>query len=193
MTLPESQVRSLPLAGLPCVVTSSLLPSHLTKPSSKVYAAGNLDALAQSTTALFCSSQCPGSVILRTFDRMIAMRDRGEIVMGGFHSPMERDCLRILLRGHQPVVLVLARALHDMRIGPELQKPFRDGRLLFLSPFTSGNRRVTAPLAIERNRFVAALAKSVLVAHAATGSRTAALVEEMLTAGKEVARMDGSA
>jgi hypothetical protein len=37
------------------------------------------------------------------------------------------------------------------------------------------------------------LAKSVLVAHAATGSRTAALVEEMLTAGKEVARMDGSA
>ncbi len=193
MTLPESQVRSLPLAGLPCVVTSSLLPSHLSKPSPTVYVAGNLDALAQPTTALFCSSQCPGSAVFRAFDRMTAMRDRGEIVMGGFHSPMEHDCLRNLLRGHQPVVLVLARALHDMRIRPELQMPFREGRLLLLSPFASGNRRITASLAIERNRFVAALATNILVAHAAPGSRTAALVEEMLAAGKEVVTMDGSA
>jgi predicted Rossmann fold nucleotide-binding protein DprA/Smf involved in DNA uptake len=192
MTLPESQVRSLPLAELPCVVTASLLPPHLTKSSPTVYAAGNLDALAQSTTALFCSSQCPGSAILRTFDRMTAMRDRGEVVMGGFHSPMERDCLRILLRGHQPVILVLARALHDMRISPELQKPLHEGRLLFLSPFTSGTRRVTASLAIERNRFVAALATSILVAHAAPGSRTAALVEEMRAAGKSVTTVIGS-
>jgi predicted Rossmann fold nucleotide-binding protein DprA/Smf involved in DNA uptake len=190
MTLPESQVRSLPLAGLPCVVTSSLLPSHLTKPSSKVYAAGNLDALAQSTTALFCSSQCPGSVILRTFDHITAMRDRGEIVMGGFHSPMEHDCLRILLRGHQPVILVLARALHDMRISPELQIPFREGRLLLLSPFASVSRRVTASLAIERNRFAAALATNILVAHAAPGSRTAALLKDILATGKSVTTLD---
>jgi predicted Rossmann fold nucleotide-binding protein DprA/Smf involved in DNA uptake len=186
MTLSESQVRSLPLAGLPCVVTSSLLPPHLGKPSAAVYVAGNLDALAQPTTALFCSSQCPGSVILRTFDRMTAMRDRGEIVMGGFHSPMEHDCLRILLRGHQPVVLVLARALHDMRISPELQMPFREGRLLLLSPFEAGKRRVTALLAMERNRFAASIAANVLVAHAAPGSRTARLMNEIRRSGKPV-------
>ena len=189
MILPESQVRSLPLAGLPCVVTSSLLPSHLTKPSPTVYAAGNLDALAQSTTALFCSSQCPGSAILRTFDHITVLRDRGEIVMGGFHSPMEHDCLRILLRGHQPVVLVPGRALQGMRVGPELQTPFREGRLLLLSPFASGNRRVTVSLAIERNRFAAAIATNVLVAYAAPGSRTACLVEEIRQSGKPVSEV----
>jgi predicted Rossmann fold nucleotide-binding protein DprA/Smf involved in DNA uptake len=80
-----------------------------------------------------------------------------------------------------------------MRISPELQKPFRDGRLLFLSPFTSGNRRVTASLAIERNRFTAALATNILVAHAAQGSRTASLVEELLAAGKPVLTVDNRA
>ena len=189
MTLPESQVRSLPLAGLPCVVTSSLLPSHLSKPSPTVYVAGNLDVLTQPTTALFCSSQCPGSAILRTFDRMTAMRDKGEIVIGGFHSPMEHDCLRILLRGHQPVVLVLARALQDMRISPELQMPFREGRLLLLSPFASVSRRVTASLAVERNRFAAAIATNVLVAYAAPGSRTACLMNEIRQCGKSVSEV----
>ena len=193
MILPKSQLLSLAVTELPCIVTSSLLPLHLTKASPTVYAAGNLDALAQQTTALFCSSQCPGSIILRTFDRITAMRDRGEIVMGGFHSPMEHDCLRILLRGRQPVVLVLARALQDMRISPDLQKPYLDGRLLFLSPFPSGSRRVTAPLAVERNRFTAALARNVLVAHAAQGSRTATLVEEVLAAGKPVVTVDNRA
>ena len=77
-----------------------------------------------------------------------------------------------------------------MRISPELQMPFR---LLFLLPFPSGNRRVTASLAVERNRFAAALATNVLVAHAAQGSRTAALVEEVLAAGKRVVTVDNRA
>lgn len=192
MTLLESQVRSLPLSGLPCVVTANLLPLHLAKPSPTVYAAGNLDALAKPTTALFCSSQCPGSAILRTFDRMTAMRDRGEIVMGGFHSPMEHDCLRILLRGHQPIVLVLGRALKDMRISPALHAPYRDGRLLLLSPFGPQTRRVTAALATERNLFIAAIATNILVAYAAPGSRTAALVSKILAVGKEVVTVDSS-
>lgn len=193
MTLPDSQVRSLPLAGLPCVVTSSLLPSHLRRPSPTVYVAGNLDALAQPTTALFCSSQCPGSAILRTFDRMTAMRDRGEIVMGGFHSPMEHDCLQILLRGHQPVVVVMARALHGMRINPALHAAYRDRRLLLLSPFGPGTRRVTAALATERNLFTAAIATKILVAHAAPASRTAALVSKLLAVGKDIVTVDSSA
>jgi len=154
-----------------------------------VYAAGNLDALAQSTTALFCSSQCPGSVILRTFDLMTTMRDRGEIVMGGFHSPMEHDCLKILLRGRQDVIVVFARALENMRIKPELQEPYRDGRLLLLSPFGPEVRRVTAHLAVERNRFTAALATRVLVAHPAPGGRTSLLMAELRKAGKDVTQL----
>jgi hypothetical protein len=33
------------------------------------------------------------------------MRDEGRTLIGGFHSPMEWECLGILLRGRQPVIL----------------------------------------------------------------------------------------
>jgi HEPN domain-containing protein len=43
---------------------------------------------------------------------------RGVTVVGGFHAPMERECLTILLRGAQPVILCPARNI-GMRIRPE--------------------------------------------------------------------------
>ena len=107
-------------------------------------------------------------------------------MLGGFHSPMEQDCLRILLRGKQPVVLVLARTLLNMQLAPELVPAYREGRLLLLSTFGPQHKRVTSALAAKRNRFAAAIATTVLVAYAAPGSRTAALAEEVRAAGKPV-------
>jgi predicted Rossmann fold nucleotide-binding protein DprA/Smf involved in DNA uptake len=65
-------------------------------------ALGNLDLLALPKTALFCSARTPGQVILSAHDQAARWRDEGHCVIGGFHSPLEKDCLRILLRGRQP-------------------------------------------------------------------------------------------
>lgn len=120
------------------------------------------------------------------------MRDTGQIVLGGFHSPMEQDCLRILLRGKQPVVLVLARTLLNMQLAPELVPAFNEGRLLLMSPFGPQHKRVTSSLATKRNRFAAAIASKVLVAYAAPGSRTAALADEVRAAGKPIETLSPS-
>ena len=57
----------------------------------------NLSILHADLTALFCSGQCPGDVILTMYDLARAMRDAGVPVIGGFQSPMEKECLRLLL------------------------------------------------------------------------------------------------
>jgi predicted Rossmann fold nucleotide-binding protein DprA/Smf involved in DNA uptake len=101
------------------------------------------------------------------------LRDAGVAVIGGFHSPMEKECLNLLLRGKQPIVICPARGLQRMRIPPAWKTPLESGRLLILSPFGEEHRRVTADLAAQRNQFVAALADKVFIAHAATGSKTA--------------------
>lgn len=44
-------------------------------------------------------SNCLGDVILKTLDLMCELRDADAYVVSGFHSPMERECLNILLRG----------------------------------------------------------------------------------------------
>jgi hypothetical protein len=164
---------------------------------SGVWAAGPIEILRAEKTGFFCSAQCPGSVILKTFDSITTMRNAGVTLMGGFHSPMEWECLRILLRGRQPVIWVPARSLEGMRLKPELRGAFSDGRLLILSPFGAAgrrsDRRMTAALAAERNRFVGAVADRVFVAHAAPGSRTLALCRELREKGKELVTVDDPA
>jgi predicted Rossmann fold nucleotide-binding protein DprA/Smf involved in DNA uptake len=78
-----------------------------------------------------------------------------------------------------------------MRLKAEYKKPVAEGRLLLLSPFGASVRRITAQTARERNRFVAALADAVLIAHAHPGSKTVALAEEAVAWGKSVYALDG--
>jgi len=158
-----------------------------------LWAAGPTSILDGEKTAFFCSSQCPGRVILKTFDAITAMRDEGRTLIGGFHSPMEWECLGILLRRRQPVIWVPARSIQGMHLKPELQPAFEAGRLLILSPFEPKHKRITAVLAEQRNRVVGALADRVFVAHAAPGSKTLALCRELRALGKPVVTVDDPA
>ena len=77
-----------------------------------------------------------------------------------------------------------------MRIPKLWKESLQSGRLLVLSPFAEDNRRVTAELAAQRNRFVAQLADEVFVAHAAAESKTEAFCRELLKNGKSVLTID---
>lgn len=153
-------------------------------------ALGNLDILQHTLTALFCSVQCPGRLILQTYDYVRALRDGGQAIIGGFHSPMEQECLKLLLRGGQPIVICPARSIERLRAPPDWKPALERGRLLVLSPFDSGERRATQDLARERNAFVAALADEVFVAYAAPDSKTLAFAQEVIDWGKPVCTFD---
>ena len=107
-------------------------------------------------------------------------------VIGGFHSPLERECLRILLRGKQPIIICPGRAIDKLRITGELRGAFDAGRVLFLSPFHKAPRRVTRESAWYRNQVVAALADEAFVAHVTPGGQTEHLVEMMHSWGVPV-------
>ena len=144
---------------------------------------GNAALPAGPKVALLCSVKCPGKVILDTYDLCQHLRDRGVIVVSGFHSPMEQECLRILLRSPHPVIWCLARGL--IKTVPAACKPaVVAGRLVIVSPFADQVRRVTAQTAMFRNRAVADLAAAVIVPHAAHGSKMEALCRDLLAAGK---------
>src|SRR5438552_4170453 len=105
---------------------------------------GNLDLLHSRPLALFCSIKCPGDVILRTYDLIMALRDAAIPMIGGFHSPMEKECLTLLLRGNQPVIICPARAIDRMRLPTDWKQPLASNRLLILSTFANTQRRATA-------------------------------------------------
>lgn len=141
-------------------------------------ALGNLDLLALPKTAIFCSARCPGDVILGAYDQASRWRDAGRCVISGFHSPVEQECLRILLRGSPPIIICPARAL-PKRILADWQKPLGEGRLLILSAFTEVKNRPTAGLASRRNEIVAALADEGWFAHVTPGGKNESLCRKL--------------
>lgn len=144
---------------------------------STLTAIGNLALLSQPKTALFCSARCPGDAILGAYDAARKLRDEGVTVISGFHSPVEKECLRILLRGKQPIIICQARALQKFRPAAEWRRPLDAGRLLILSPFEKYPRRPTSESARQRNELVAALSDEVLIIHATPGGQIERLAE----------------
>ena len=169
---------------------TALLDGALVASSHCIWAIGNLDILKTRLVGLFCSTKCPGSVIIHIYDLARTLRDAGISVISGFHAPMERECLDLLLRGTQPVVICPARNIERMRLPTAWRISIAEGHLLILSPFGVPHRRPTADLAEQRNLFVSALANTVVIAHANPGSKIDRLHAGMVASGKRVYTID---
>jgi predicted Rossmann fold nucleotide-binding protein DprA/Smf involved in DNA uptake len=147
---------------------------------------GDAEILDRPKVALFCSVKCPGKLIAETYDLAKRFRNEGVLVISGFHSPMEQECLRILLCSPHPVIWCLARGLyHRVPTAPiDCRPAVDDGRLVMVSPFSKPVRHITAETAMTRNHFVAEMAEAVVVAHATRGGKMETLCRETLAAGK---------
>ena len=157
---------------------------------AQLYVMGNVAVLQQRLLGLICSIKCPGSIILKTFDTIRALRDAGMTMVGGFLSPMERDCLDILLRGKQSIILCPARRLTGLRLGNEARQAINENRLLVLSAFDDDVRHITAVQAVKRNNLVAALADALLVPYAAPDGKTWTTVHAALKRNQPVYTFD---
>jgi len=140
-----------------CSAQYPVLQHFLADHAPKIITAlGSLDLLAAKALALFCSVKCPGSLILQAYDLAQHLSQSDITIISGFHSPVERECLTVLLRSHNPIIICPARGIESMRIPSEYKKPLAERRLLILSPFSEKRRRATSQMALYRNRQVAA-------------------------------------
>ena len=157
-----------------------------------IHVVGDAAVLDRPKIALFCSVKCPGKLILDTYDLAKRFRDKGVTVISGFHSPMERECLRILLRSPHPVIWCLARGLYRQipSTPVDCRPAVAEGRLVMVSPFPDTMRHITTETATTRNRLAAHMASAVVVAHAAPGSKMETLCRDTLADGKSIYTFD---
>ena len=156
-------------------------------------AIGNLQILAHRKWAIFCSAECPEKLKAESHELMQRLSTAGVTIIGGFHSPVERSCLGIVLAGTQPIIICPARSLDKLRIRPEYRQPLKEGRMLFLSFFKHHRHRSDIAMAFRRNRFVAALADRILILHAAPASNTERLCRELIGWQKAVYTIENRA
>jgi predicted Rossmann fold nucleotide-binding protein DprA/Smf involved in DNA uptake len=139
---------------------------------ANIWFIGNINLLSIPKTAFFCSKICPGDAILKAMTKAQKWRDNGRCIISGFHSPVEKECLKILLRGNQPIIICPARSIEKMRISKEWTEGTESGRILIISPFDPTKHRLTVKQSEERNRLVAALADEAYFAYTSKGSKT---------------------
>lgn len=135
---------------------------------------------------VFCSIECPGELILRTYDLARLLANIGHwAVIGGFQSPIEQEFLIALLRGTTPAIVCPARTLHATSLEPYRQA-IDQGRLLLMSAFASYERRMTRQTCERRNTFVAAVADRVFVSYASPGGMVERMCRDLLVQHKPV-------
>jgi len=136
---------------------------------------GNIHLLKLPKIAFLCSRKVPASLVLKCYDWAIEQREKGNCVISGFHSQLEKDVLHYLLKGKQPIIIALARGLKE-KLEAELQKPFDEGRLLIITPFEKTVKRVTEQTAARRNKMMIVLADNITIGFASAGGQ----LEEVL-------------
>jgi predicted Rossmann fold nucleotide-binding protein DprA/Smf involved in DNA uptake len=160
------------------------------KTAPTLSAIGNLSLLQTSAIAFFCSTQCPADLIFKTHDIAQSLRDSKTPVISGFHTPIELDCLTILLSGTQAIIHCPARCLHNLRLSPAQQQAIDENRLLLLSPFSASYPRATAALAAKRNALIGTIADTLFIPYAALDSKTLSFAQDLLKSDKSVVTFD---
>src|SRR4030095_2539647 len=144
-------------------------PAMIERQGRKLWYHGNAALLDQPPDALLCSRACPGKKIIEAMDLAQHWRAENRSVISGFHTAVEKECLRIFLRGPQHIVICPARGIELFQLPGDWQLKYHRGELLIVSPFDSSVRRPTKETAEIRNRMVVDLATNVTIIHAATG------------------------
>jgi hypothetical protein len=138
---------------------------------------GNKALLELNKTAFLCSRKVPASIILKCYDWAIQQREEGNCIISGFHSQIEKDVLHYLLKGNQPIIVVLARGLKQ-NIEPEFLEPIEKGRLLIITPFEEKVKRVTTETAKVRNQMMIELADKITIGFASEDGKLKQLLDK---------------
>ena len=160
-----------------------ILPPHCSQRvgpelAARIVGAGDTALLNEPLLGLIASRDCPGHVLLETLDRVPEWVQAGRVIVSGFHSPLEQQILRSVLRRQGRAVKVLARGMSDYRPTAEEREPLAAGRMLAITACPPEVRRITRETALARNRLVLALASEIVIPHVADDSPLAALLEE---------------
>jgi predicted Rossmann fold nucleotide-binding protein DprA/Smf involved in DNA uptake len=137
---------------------------------------GNIELLNLDKAVFLCSRKVPANVVLKCYDWAIEQREKGNCIISGFQSQLEKDVLHYLLKGTQPIIIALARGLKE-KPEQELRNAFNKDRLLIITPFKEEVKRVTEETAQIRNRMMIELADEVVVGYASEGGNLRKLIE----------------
>lgn len=161
-----------------------------------VWVCGNVDLLARVDLG-----QCPSLGIAASvassatlseaaLELLRSLLRNGLVFVGGFHSPLERLCLKLLIQEGEPALACVGRSLKGVQAPQLWRAALLEERLLLVSAANEMCKRPTRESIRIRNECVAALSTSFLALSAVGGSKTEAVCRRLIESGRQVWALD---
>lgn len=132
-----------------------------------MHSVGDADLLKLYKVAFFCSRTFPPEAALKAYRWADEQRQAGICVISGYHSPVEKEVLRRLLAGTQPVIVAMAQGLK--RLSPDWEDHLSAGRLLVVSLYAESVSHPCESKCYQRNRMMMEMADRIVIGHASAG------------------------
>jgi predicted Rossmann fold nucleotide-binding protein DprA/Smf involved in DNA uptake len=107
-------------------------------------------------------------------------------LVGGWHSPLEEEALRVLIAQEASIVFCVSKSLDRFVPSIELGSRVSQGQALLLTHCSPKAKRITRDASIRCNQLVVGLAKALLILSAPEGSASLNLARSALRQGKTV-------
>ncbi len=154
-----------------------------------LHAVGNPALLDEPLLGLLASRNCPGQTFLDTLELVPVWVRQGRVILSGFHSPLEQQVLRSVLRRKGRIVKVLARGMSVYQPPEEERESLQQGTMLVISAYPGRIDRTTRETALERNRFILALASELVIPHLSSAGGLATLLSQQEGALADLVRV----
>jgi predicted Rossmann fold nucleotide-binding protein DprA/Smf involved in DNA uptake len=137
---------------------------------------GNERLLANHKIGVLASRKCPAATILEAHNRFKELAAENRTIVSGFHSPLEQECLRLLLRDGGNIVFCVARGLEKMRIKKEWRNAIEEDRMLIVSQCKPSIDHITKEQTKQRNRLVVQISDELYTPYVQPGGSLAELL-----------------
>lgn len=118
---------------------------------------GNIALLQKQKIGFLASRKIATLSVLPTLDWATEISQREDVaVVSGFHSQMEKEVLKILLRGKCGIIVILARGMYR-QVPKCYEEALQQNRLLLLSYEKDNVTRISEQTAHKRNKQVISL------------------------------------
>jgi len=153
----------------------------------RLWAAGDAAILNRRLLGIVSARQIDSDLALKNAQLLKELAFLNELAfVGGWHSPLEEEALRILSAQMAPVVFCVPKALDKVVLSADLERRVGQGRILLLTHCSPRAKRISRDASIRRNQLVKSLATALLVLSAPTGSATFTLAKSALRCGQPV-------
>ena len=137
---------------------------------------GNTGLLKYPLTGFLCSRKCPAATILETHETVKKWaNDPERTIVSGFHSPVEQECMRLLIRGKANIIYFPAREIDHLTIRKEWQHPLNNNRMLIITLASIKTKQMSSTETDKRNQQIAALSHELYIPYATPGGLLAGL------------------